>query len=255
MRYIIFVCIVIIVFPLEVGAYGWGFVKGNGGQAPEIGKYKTIIENHQAFYVDETDEKVVYLTFDNGYEAGYTSQILDVLEKEKVPATFFVTGHYAKEEADLMRRMVKDGHMIGNHSDSHPDFTTMSKVDIATELNKLEEIVRKETGQKQMTYVRPPRGTFDESTLETIDELGYVHVFWSLAFKDWEQDAQKGWKYAYDQIMEQMHPGAVLLLHSVSEDNAVALEKVIRKLKKDGYRFGHLDEIVQKKWLYDYLIY
>lgn len=238
-----------------VYGYGWGYQKNNQNQLPDFGKYGDIIKNHQAFYADLTADKEIYLTFDNGYEQGYTEKVLDILKKTEVPATFFVTGHYVEQEPALVKRMVEDGHIVGNHSYHHPDFTTMSKVEMKKELDMLEAAVAKVSTQKEMTYLRPPRGTFNENTLQWADEFGYVHVFWSLAFKDWETNNQKGWKYAFDQIVTQIHPGAILLLHTVSEDNAEALEKVIIHLKNEGYTFKSLDDLQLKHVLTENILF
>lgn len=249
---VVFITIILILFliPMDVvHGYGWGYKKNNEHKKPEVGKFGEMIEKYDAFYADDTKEKEIYLTFDNGYEEGYTEQVLDVLKKEHVPATFFVTGHYVKTAPDLVKRMVEDGHIIGNHSYHHPDFTTMSKKGIKKELDMLERAVADVSTQKEMTYLRPPRGTFNENTLKWANEFGYVHLFWSVAFKDWETNQQKGWKHAFDQITEQIHPGAILLLHTVSEDNADALEKVIVHLKKSGYTFKSLDELMIKHTL------
>lgn len=232
-----------------VFGYGWGYKRNADNTLPEVGKFGKILEKYDAVYADLDAEKEIYLTFDNGYEQGYTEEVLDVLKNEKVPATFFVTGHYVKTAPELVKRMAEEGHIIGNHSYSHPDFTTMSKEEMKKELDQLEKVVAEVSDQKKTTYLRPPRGTFDENTLEWATEFGYVHVFWSLAFKDWETDKQKGWKYAFDEITEQIHPGAILLLHTVSEDNAKALEKVIAHLKEEGYVFKSLDDLMQKKML------
>lgn len=246
MRNIIYFIIVfaVLFYPINTFGYGWGYKKSTNNQVPEVGKFGDIIENYDAIYVDKSNDKNIYLTFDNGYEQGYTVQVLNILKDENVPATFFVTGHYVKSVPDLVKRMVADGHIIGNHSYSHPDFTTMSKESVKQELTKLEEAVAAITDQKEMKYLRPPRGTFNEQTLQWAGELNYIHVFWSLAFKDWETNAQKGWQYAYDQIMDQVHPGAIVLLHAVSADNAAALKKVIVDLKKEGYQFKSLDDLM-----------
>lgn len=236
------------IMPNTVHGYGWGYKKNYDNKLPEVGKFGEILKEHDAIYADlTTNDKEVYFTFDNGYEQGYTEEVLEVLKKHQVPATFFVTGHYVKTEPDLVKRMVDEGHIIGNHSYSHPDFTTMTKEEMKKELDKLENVVADVSGQKQTVYLRPPRGTFNENTLKWATEFGYVHVFWSLAFKDWETNNQKGWKYSYDQIMTQIHPGAILLLHTVSEDNAKALDKVITQLKKDGYTFKSLDDLMKKQ--------
>ncbi len=226
----------------------WGFTKGSNGKQAEAGeRYDGILEKYEAFYKGSPDQKILYVTFDNGYENGYTGKILDILKKEKVPATFFVTGHYLESATDLAKRMVDEGHIIGNHSWSHPDLTQVSDEQIKKELLKVKEEVARLTGQKEMQYLRPPRGILSERTLKVAKDEGYLHVLWSLAFKDWLINQQKGWKYSYDNIMAQVHPGAVLLLHTVSKDNAESLEKVIQDLKKDGYVFKSLDDFMIKE--------
>lgn len=234
-------------YQFEVFAHGWGYKKNDEHRIPDIGAYRELLADHWAFYADEKTDKDIYLTFDNGYEAGFTEQVLDVLKEHNVPATFFVTGHYVKSAPELIKRMVDDGHIIGNHSHSHPDFTKLSKEEMKRELTTLEEKVAEVSSQKSTIYFRPPRGTFNEDTLKTLEDLGYVHVFWSLAFKDWETDKQKGWKYAYDEVMQQIHPGAIILLHTVSADNAEALERIIVDLKKKGYTFRSLDYLLMKR--------
>ncbi|GAB3042594.1 delta-lactam-biosynthetic de-N-acetylase [Virgibacillus ainsalahensis] len=242
--------IVILIFsfgflePATATGYGWGFKKNTDHQVPDIGSYQALLEKYGAYYADLSGEKNIYLTFDNGYEEGYTEGILDVLKKEEVPATFFVTGHYVDSEPDLIARMVDEGHIIGNHSYHHPDFSTVSKETMQQELETLEEAVADVSDQKELKYLRPPRGMFNEQTLEWSNELGYIHVFWSLAFIDWETNKQKGWEYAFDQIMNQIHPGAIVLLHTVSSDNAKALEHLISELKDQGYNFKSLDDLV-----------
>lgn len=250
---IAFFTVLVFIQSIEVNAtgFGWGYKKNTEHQIPEIGQYETLLTQYGAYYADHSGEKHIYLTFDNGYEQGYTASILNVLKREKVPATFFITGHYVKEEPALVKRMVDDGHIIGNHSYHHPDFTTMTKQAIEKELEYLEAAVAKVSAQKDIKYLRPPRGTFSEQTLKWANELGYMHIFWSLAFKDWETDKQKGWKYAYDQMMEQIHPGAIVLLHTVSADNAEALERMIVDLRKQGYQFKSLDDFILKDKMND----
>jgi len=231
---------------VEARGYGWGYKKNSNNEIPDVGKYSEILREHGAYYVDDSGEKTLYLTFDNGYEQGYTDEILDVLKKEKVPATFFVTGHYVNSATDLIKRMVDEGHIIGNHSYHHPDFTTVNKEVMKRELETLEQAVSKASNQKDIKYVRPPKGMFNQQTLEWANELGYIHVFWSIAIIDWNTNAQKGWQYAYDQVMKQVHPGAIILLHAVSEENAKALEKIIHALKKEGYTSKSVDDFVIK---------
>lgn len=231
------------------GGYGWGYKKNNDHEVPDIGKYQDMLEKYGAYYADFSGEKNIYLTFDNGYEEGYTDDVLDVLKEADVPATFFVTGHYVKSEPDLIKRIVDEGHIIGNHSYHHPDFTIITKEAIQTELEDLEKEVAAVSEQTELKYLRPPKGIFNEQTLQWANELGYIHIFWSLAFIDWNTDGQKGWEYAYEQIMQQIHPGAIILMHTVSSDNAEALEKLIDDLQEQGYRFKSLDDLVLKDQL------
>ncbi|WP_258535529.1 delta-lactam-biosynthetic de-N-acetylase [Bacillus sp. 03113] len=235
----------------------WGFKKNSNEVPPEAGEpLDNMLEKYGSYYIGDPKKKDIYLTFDNGYENGYTAKILDVLKKEKIPATFFVTGHYLKSEPGLVKRMVKEGHIIGNHSWHHPDLTQVSRERLKEELKKVKMETEKLTGQKTMNYLRPPRGIFSERTLKLANEEGYTTVFWSLAFVDWKTDQQKGWKYAYDNMIKQIHPGAILLLHTVSKDNADALEKAIIDLKKKGYKFKSLDELEMKKtMIFDLYLY
>ncbi|KGX92975.1 polysaccharide deacetylase [Pontibacillus halophilus JSM 076056 = DSM 19796] len=240
---------IMLVPPLDVAAYGWGYQKSTDGSPPDPGLYRELVEKHGGHYVDHSGEKVIYLTFDNGYEQGYTGQILDVLKKEQVPATFFVTGHYITSASELVKRMVNEGHIVGNHSYHHPDFTESSDQKIKEELQAVEDAVAELTSQKEMQYVRPPRGTFNSRTLAITNKLGYTTMFWSIAFVDWHTDKQKGPEYAVNSVLKQIHPGAIILLHTVSRDNALALEQMIQQLKQDGYTFKSLDYLVVKEAL------
>ncbi|MGE6258049.1 delta-lactam-biosynthetic de-N-acetylase [Heyndrickxia sporothermodurans] len=226
----------------------WGFNKGKNEQQADAGKkYDELLQKYDAFYKGNQNDKVLYLTFDNGYENGFTPKVLNTLKKEKVPAIFFVTGHYLESQPELVKRMVNEGHIVGNHSWSHPDLTQVSDEKLREELKKVKDETARITKQKQMHYLRPPRGILSERTMQLSNEEGYTHVLWSLAFKDWMVDQQKGWKYSYDNIMAQVHPGAVILLHTVSKDNADALEKVIKDLKAKGYTFKSLDDFMIKE--------
>lgn len=229
--------------------YNWGFKRSTNHEPPTAGMYEKILEKHGSFFLADTTKKEIYLTFDNGYEQGYTEKVLNILKDKKVPAAFFVTGDYLNQRPDLIKRMVNEGHIVGNHSWSHPDMTSISDEKIKQELNKVEKKFEELTGVKGMQYLRPPRGVFSERTLAVSKEAGYTNVFWSLAFVDWKTDNQKGWKYAYDNIMKQIHPGAILLLHTVSKDNAEALAKVIDDLRKEGYSFKSLDEYMLKDYI------
>nr|WP_243647103.1 delta-lactam-biosynthetic de-N-acetylase [Scopulibacillus darangshiensis] len=210
-------------------------------------EYEALLNKYNGIYIGNTSKKIIYLTFDNGYEAGYTDDILDTLKAEHVPAAFFITGHYIKDQPELVKRMVEEGHIVGNHSWGHPDLSKISNAKYKTELEKLKMAYTELTGKTQMKYLRPPRGTFSKQSLKMADKLGYTSVFWSFAYKDWMRNEQKGPDYAYKNIMKRVHPGAVMLLHTVSKDNAEALGRVIEDLKKKGYRFKSLDYLMAHK--------
>ena len=218
---------------------GWG-LKKNKNAPPDIPQ-KTIelLNKYGAIYKSD-EEKVLYLTFDEGYENGYTGKILDVLKENQVPAAFFVTGPYIKKEAELIKRMANEGHIVGNHTVNHPSMPDIDENKIKDELNNLNKSFKELTG-KDMKFFRPPMGEYSENTLKITSEMGYTNVFWSFAYKDWETNNQKGTGYAYNQIMDGVHDGAILLLHAVSCDNANILDKVIKDLKSQGYVFKSLE--------------
>jgi peptidoglycan-N-acetylmuramic acid deacetylase len=257
-RYIwvfIFLGVFITLIPLKSTAakdvpYHFGFIKSKNSQLPSIDYegFKEIVKKHDAIFLGNTTKKELYLTFDNGYENGYTVKVLDILNEKKVPAAFFVTGHYVKDQPELLKRMVKEGHVIGNHSWSHPDMSQISNSRLKEELERLKDEVSKVTEQKEMPFMRPPKGIFSERMLGVSKSLGYTNVFWSIAYKDWDTKVQKGWKYAYDNVMSQLHPGAVILLHTVSKDNAEALEKIIDDARYRGYEFKSLDHLTFKNY-------
>ncbi|MFF2482246.1 delta-lactam-biosynthetic de-N-acetylase [Paenibacillus sp. NPDC058071] len=232
------------------GAFHFGFKKSVQGRLPSINEegFKDIVMKHGAIFLGDTAQKELYLTFDNGYENGYTAKMLDVLKEKKVPAVFFVTGHYVKDQPELVRRMAAEGHLVGNHSWSHPDMTQLSSEQIRTELEKVKEQVVQLTGRPDMTYLRPPRGIFNDHVLAVSKQSGYTNVFWSVAYKDWDVNSQKGPSYAYEQVIKQLHPGAVILLHTVSKDNAEALGSIIEEARRQGYTFKSLDEMAIKKY-------
>ncbi len=225
--------------------YNWNY-KPNNKNLPVTTEdiYFRLLEENDGLFIGNSDDKNLYLTFDNGYENGFTSDVLDVLKEKEVPAAFFVTGHYLKTHPELVIRMVEEGHIVGNHSWHHPSLAEVNDQRLKEELQKVKDEYKELTGRNDMIYLRPPRGVFSERTLAVSRDQGYINVFWSMAYKDWEVDNQKGWKYAYDQIMKRVHPGAIMLLHSVSQDNAEALGKVIDDLKEQGYSFKSLDDLM-----------
>lgn len=232
-------------YAAEADEFHWGFKKATDGIPPDAGEaLNQLLDRYGALYKGRPDAKVAYLTFDNGYENGYTESILNTLKKENVPATFFLTGHYVKSATPLVKRMIADGHGIGNHSYGHPNMANLSEARMKEEWEKFDGLLREQTGMKRTVYARPPEGTFNEKVLAKGNELGYRHIFWSVAFIDWHANKPRGRQYAYNELMTQLHPGAVILMHTVSPDNAEALPDFIRDAKKQGYEFRSLDDLV-----------
>ncbi|KIL39067.1 polysaccharide deacetylase [Gordoniibacillus kamchatkensis] len=230
--------------------YHFGFKLSKNGSFPSIDQegFKDIVQKHGAIFLGDISKKELYLTFDNGYENGYTDEVLDVLKEKQVKAAFFVTGHYVRSQPELARRMVNEGHLIGNHSWSHPNMTRISNEKIKLELNRLKEEVASLTNQKEMRFMRPPAGIFSDRLLEVSKEEGYTCVLWSVAYKDWDLNDQKGWNYAYKSVIGQLHPGAVIMLHTVSKDNAEALGKIIDDARQQGYEFKSLESLTIKNY-------
>ena len=188
--------------------------------------------SYDAYFISQ-DDKCVYLTFDEGYENGYTEKILDTLKEKQVSATFFVTYDYAKRNPELIKRMLEEGHTVGNHSWSHPSMPDLSVEEARKEITLLHDYM-KEKFSCEMTLFRPPMGEFSEQSLAVAKELGYKSVFWSFAYRDWETDNQMGADAAYEQITSRTHSGEIALLHAVSKDNAEILGRVIDYWQSKG---------------------
>lgn len=232
------------------GPFHFGFKRSVNGELPSIREegFQELLRRHDAIFLGDTSRKELYLTFDNGYENGYTPKVLDVLKEKQAPAIFFITGHYLKDKPELVKRMADEGHLIGNHSWSHPDMSQLSEERIRRELEQVKQGVAGLTGRQEMKYLRPPRGIFNDRALAASRGLGYTNVFWSVAYKDWDTGAQKGADYAYERVMAQLHPGAVILLHTVSRDNAEALGRIIDEARRQGYEFKSLDQLTVKTY-------
>ena len=191
----------------------------------------------------ENGEKVLYLTFDCGYEyENLTATVLDVLKEKQVPAAFFCTLDHIKKETQIISRMINEGHIVGNHSATHPSFADISREKMAKELEETENYLRQNYGYASK-FFRFPAGEYTESALDQVAALGYVSVFWSVAYNDWNVDNIQGKDYAVKTVMERLHPGAIILLHSVSKDNAAALPEIIDKARAEGYVFRALTEL------------
>ena len=224
---------------------GWG-MKKNLNAPPDVPESITsLLEKYDSYFIGKDDEKVLYLTFDEGYENGYTAKILDILKEKEVPAAFFITGPYLKKEKELVKRMVDEGHIVGNHTVNHPCLPEVSSAEkIKAELSGLDDEFYNEFGIR-MKFLRVPRGEFSERTLAITSDLGYINVFWSFAYKDWEVNKQRGEEYAYNEIMKGVFDGCVMLLHAVSKDNTEVLPRVIDDLKGEGYIFKSLENLVK----------
>lgn len=192
-------------------------------------------------YDNKTEEKIVYLTFDCGYENGYTAKILDTLRDKGVKAAFFCTLPEMKQNSDLIARMINEGHIVGNHSVTHPDFSRISRQQMYEEVKGFDDYLRENFGYSAQ-YFRYPQGKYSENSLEMLNEMGYTCVFWSLAYADWDLNNQKGADYARETVISRIHPGAVILLHSVSPDNGNALADIIDTARSMGYEFKTLPE-------------
>ena len=231
---------------LETGSWGLSFRQE--GMAPVGNADAAHLARYDAAYMDSTGEKVLYLTFDAGYENGCTAKILDVLGQHQVPAAFFLVGNYIEKNGDLVRRMVQEGHIVANHTMHHYDMSKLSdKASFTKELTDLEALYQQTTGQQMPKYYRPPQGIYSEENLSHAKELGYKTVFWSLAYVDWNNDAQPTPETAYAKLLPRTHDGAVVLLHSTSKTNAEILDTLLTKWKDMGYRFGTLEELWDNK--------
>ena len=225
----------------------WGLSFRREGDAPIGNAGVDQLKAYDAAYIGNSGEKVLYLTFDAGYENGCTAQILDILKAEEVPAAFFLVGNYIEKNADLVRRMAAEGHIVGNHTMHHYDMSRLAdKAAFAKELTDLADLYRDTVGSDLPRYYRPPQGIYSEENLAMAKELGYKTVFWSLAYVDWNNDAQPSREQALSKLQPRTHNGAVILLHSTSQTNAKILGELIQHWKQEGYRFGTLEELFQQ---------
>lgn len=223
--------------------YAWWFKRNENHEQPEAQK-EVDLSRYDAWYVDEKSEgKKVYLTFDCGYENGYTEKMLDVLKKHNAKAVFFITAHYAKDAKDLVKRMKEEGHYVGNHTATHPDLVALDTREIKLELKNCEEAVYKYTGYAMDPLFRPPKGEYSERVLQIVKDMGYTTLFWSLAYLDYDVTKQPGADYVIDHYEKYMHPGAIPLIHNVSKSNAEALDQVLTDLEREGYVYGDAMEI------------
>lgn len=222
----------------------WGLSFQTEGKPPVANATADQLAQYNACYAEMTDEKILYMTFDAGYENGNTPAILDALKKHHVPATFFIVGNYLETSPDLVKRMVEEGHFVANHTYHHPDMSKIaSKEAFQKELTMLEEKYTEITGLSMPKYYRPPQGKYSEQNLQMAKELGYTTFFWSLAYVDWYQDKQPSKEEAFQKLLSRIHPGAIVLLHSTSSTNAAILDELLTKWEDMGYSFRPLSEL------------
>ena len=225
----------------KLNGYGYGVAKD--------GKANEISVNNQKYFESKgfnalsldlkSNDKSIYLTFDCGYENGYTAKILDTLKEKNVTAAFFCTLPEVKENPEIIARMVNEGHIVGNHSVTHPSFPTITRTKMAEEIKGMDDYLRTNFGYSE-PYFRFPKGEYSDSAIDLVGSLGYKCVFWSLAYSDWDLNNQKGADYAFNTVTARLHPGAVILLHAVSPDNANALGRIIDYAQENGYTFKSL---------------
>ncbi|HIW42841.1 MAG TPA: polysaccharide deacetylase family protein [Candidatus Mediterraneibacter vanvlietii] len=224
----------------------WGLSFQEEGQCPQGNASIEELAEYNAYYAQDTEEKVLYLTFDAGYENGNTETILNALKKHNVSATFFVVGTYIESEPELIQRMIDEGHTVGNHTWHHPNMSGIESMEeFKKELTAVEDAFRQTTGQEMTKYYRPPQGIYSESNLEMAKELGYQTFFWSLAYVDWYADDQPTKEEAFDKLLGRIHPGAIVLLHSTSSTNAEILDELLTKWEEMGYQVRPLSELVE----------
>ena len=225
----------------------WGLSFQEEGKPPVANTTVEELKQFDAYYMQNTEEKNIYLTFDCGYENGNTAPILDALKKHNAPATFFIVGNFLSTSPDLVRRMTEEGHTVGNHTFHHPDMSKISSIDaFSKELKDLENLYKETTGKEMVKYYRPPQGKYSESNLKMAQDLGYQTFFWSLAYVDWYQDKQPSSEEAFQKLLGRIHPGAIVLLHSTSSTNAAILDELLSKWEEMGYQFQPLKYLIEQ---------
>lgn len=225
------------------GIERWWLKRNENHQTPEVSDYIDL-SKYDAYYVNpKCKKKKIFLTFDCGYENGFTPKILDVLKKQKIVAAFFVTKPFIREGRELVRRMKKEGHIVGNHTVHHKSMPTLSDRDNKQEIIDCAEYCKEATGYEMDHFIRPPMGEYNEKTLKLTKSMGYKTIFWSMAYVDFDVNKQPGKQYVVEHFKKYTHNGAIPLMHNVSQSNAEALDEVITNLKKEGYQFESLKKL------------
>lgn len=226
--------------------YSWYFNPREDETQPEPIKEAEFFKEYDSYYVGSPNEKIIYLTFDAGYENGTADKILDTLKKHDVPAHFFVVKSYIRDNPEIINRMVDEGHLVCNHSKSHLSMASINDVEkFKEEIISVEDTFKEVTGKEMPKYFRPPMGKFSEQSLKLTQDLGYSSIFWSFAYVDWFNDNQPTHEYAKEKIYGRTHPGAIVLLHPNSTTNAEILDEVITHWKDNGYEIKSLDYLTK----------
>ena len=223
----------------------WGIKRADNNMQPDLGKRnKELIEKYNGMAMGNAENKYIYVTFDLGYEAGYTESILNTLKENNVSATFFITAHYVNTASDLVQRMINEGHIVGNHTVNHKSMPGLSEEELKKELMNLHTAIYKKFGY-EMKYMRPPKGEYSEKSLDITTKLGYIPVMWSFAYADWDEAKQPSQQDGINKIIKNVHNGEIMLLHATSKTNTEILDTVIKQIKDMGYEFKSLDEFVR----------
>ena len=219
---------------------GWGIKRNDNHEQPDVGNVnRKILDKYQGLYMGNKEQKLVYLTFDLGYEAGYTPKILEVLKQNEVKATFFITAHYVNTQPDLVKQMIDEGHIIGNHTVNHKSMPSCSLETIKKEVMDLHSAIYDKFGY-EMKFIRPPKGEYSERTVAYTNTLGYTSVMWSFGYDDWDEKKQGREEYGKKKILDNVHNGEIMLLHATSKDNANILDDVIKEIKNMGYELRNI---------------
>lgn len=230
----------------SVQSASWGLSFQEEGKRPAGNATIDDLKQYNAYYASDTDEKILYLTFDAGYENGNTPAILEALKKHQAPAVFFAVGNFIKDNPDLIKRMITEGHIVGNHTMTHPDMSQISSMEsFQKELESVEELYTSVTGEPMTKFYRPPRGVYSTENLSMAKELGYSTFFWSLAYVDWIQEQQPSKEEAFQKLIPRIHPGAIVLLHNTSSTNAAILDELLTRWEEMGYQFHSIKELTE----------
>ena len=230
----------------SVQSASWGLSFQEEGKRPAGNATIDDLKQYNAYYASDTDEKILYLTFDAGYENGNTPAILEALKKHQAPAVFFAVGNFIKDNPDLIKRMITEGHIVGNHTMTHPDMSQISSMEsFQKELEGVEDLYTSVTGEPMTKFDRPPRGVYSTENLSMAKELGYSTFFWSLAYVDWIQEQQPSKEEAFQKLIPRIHPGAIVLLHNTSSTNAAILDELLTKWEEMGYQFHSIKELTE----------